>query len=104
MVATLVFCKHYKVSACVALVGLFMQILVGNIHLTSEYRLQNLSAQAVGFFGVTFGFSLFDFLFCGAVYLIDVIEKFLCTEHIPVVSDGQSGHSVGYSLVNQRFH
>ena len=60
-------------------------IVVGNIHFTSEYRLERLQS---------FSLSLL-------VDTISVVEKFLDAKHIAVVSDGHTLHSVGNGFVNE---
>ena len=58
---------------------------VSHIHLASEYRLE-------GFFA---------FVLQLAVNLVAIVEQFLHSEHIAVVSYGHAAHAVGYRFVHK---
>ena len=60
-------------------------IVMRNIHLTTEDRLERF---------LTIRLELF-------VYSVTIVEKLLYTEHISMVGNGNTLHSVGNSLVNE---
>lgn len=85
MIACFVLCKDNQVASAVILVRMFGHQLVCHIHFTAEN-------------GLEFGFS---FLFKAFVDLIDIVKKLLDCKHIAVVRDGQAGHTVSNSFVDQ---
>ena len=118
MVACLVFSKYYKVASGIFFVYVCMERLFGDIHLAAEYWLEYFGIQLLDFFcacgyglGIVGLGSLFEGAFGGfdlvvdfAVFLFYVIVIFLYTEHIAMVGNGQPGHSVCDSFVDQRCH
>ena len=87
LVAVVVLGQQYEVVAAqvAAFLRLVLLLVVGHIHLASEYRLERLQPLGLAF----------------AVHLVAVVEQLLHAEHIAVVGDGHALHSVGYGLVNQ---
>ena len=90
LVTLKVLCQHNEViSSKVFLCLLQMHVAAScYIHLTSEYWLERF---------LTFGFSSF-------VHAIAIVEQFFYTEHVSVVSDSHTSHTVSNSLVNQFLH
>ena len=73
-------------STPITLVGLTEFLLaVSHVHFTAEDGFEWLQT----------------FLLATAVHLVAVVEQFLHAEHVAVVGDGHTAHSIADSLVNQ---
>ena len=111
---------HQVVTALVGLSLLIKQPAAGHIHLTSDDGLEQflLGRFQLLLAGSQFRFGIFRirlaafeggnlllqilyFTVYAPVFLVDVIEKFLDTEHIAMVGNGNSLHSIGHRLVDQ---
>lgn len=77
-------------SASIVFVGVSVQIFVGYVHLATENGDEGVFASVLEL----------------AVFLVYVIEKFFNAEHVAVVGDGQTRHTVGdcfiYELIDGR--
>ena len=116
VIARFVFREHDEVTARVLLVDMLMQRLQGHIHFASEYGLEYFFIQLgdqglvlchcfVVVFLACFGygfFSLLYFVFNFSVFLFYVVEELFYAKHVSVVGDGESFHSVGNGLVDER--
>ena len=84
MIAGLVFCQNHQMAPGVILVDMLVEIFFGYVNLASENWLERHGA-----------------LFELGVNLVYIVEELLYAVHVAVVGDGQTGHAVGNSLVDQ---
>ncbi len=115
MVALFVFCKKNEVAARVVFVDMCQQRFIGHVDLASQYGFEDFPLKFICFpvfflrqGDVSGRFSLFGGCFClfdrplgfGVLFRY-VIEKLLYPEHVSVVGDCKSRHSIGHGLVNK---
>ena len=122
MIPFLVFGEYDQVVSALVFFPVFIvQTFTGDIHFTTDNGLERLFRfcffelglqlrQLVLLVGVIVGYGgnfLLDFLY-GAfqftVFLFDVVVKFLHTEHISVVGQGDSRHTIIVRFVYQRLY
>ena len=125
VVSLLIFCQYYQVVSALVFFAVFVeQPAACHVHLATDDGLEQFFLQlrqpvpAVRQFGLCVSVPLFTGLgstfqggdaflqvlylaVCPAVLLVYVVEELLDAEHISMVSDGHSAHSVGHSLVNK---
>jgi len=121
MIALFILCQdHQVITALVRLTVAIEHPTARHIHFTAEDRLEQLLLGSLQLFFAcfqlshrvfTFHFPLFqtgDFLLQVlyfaidlAVLLVDIVEKFLDSEHVAMIGHSDSFHPVGHRLVHQ---